>query len=246
MNNIYIYWVGYEYSLIKLLRNIMYLHSQNSEKYKVHLINHENIHEYIEKIPEYFYRLCPAHQADYVRVTVICERGGIWLDSDTLVMNNLESLFDFVKNKSGFFILENNELICNGVFGSKPHTMLMQEWKNTMDIILDEKKENIEWAEIGNKLLQNIYNTKPHYYADYIIFRGLDNMYPVNFDRHIDQYIDQPYSNYKNLIRDFQPIIVLTNIVYHKLAHMTEKEILDSMFPLNYFISKSLENAIRR
>lgn len=32
--------------------------------------------------------MCPAHQADFVRVNVICDYGGIWLDSDTLVLED--------------------------------------------------------------------------------------------------------------------------------------------------------------
>lgn len=32
-------------------------------------------------------------------------------------------------------------------------------WKNKMNNILDEKKENIYCIEIGNDILQNIYDT---------------------------------------------------------------------------------------
>ena len=46
--NIFIYWVGQEYKLISILRNLIYLHSTNGIGYKVHLINHTNINEYIK------------------------------------------------------------------------------------------------------------------------------------------------------------------------------------------------------
>ena len=71
--------------------------------YNVILITHENINDYIDNIPKYFYELSPAHQADFVRVNVICDYGGIWLDSDTLVLDSLDSLFDIIENKDGFF-----------------------------------------------------------------------------------------------------------------------------------------------
>jgi signal transduction histidine kinase len=45
--------------------------------------------------------LCPAHQADFVRVHVICDYGGIWLDSDTLVLDSLDSLFDCMEHGHG-------------------------------------------------------------------------------------------------------------------------------------------------
>ena len=240
--NVYLYWVGKEYKLISILRNLIYLHSTNGKGYKIHLITDKNIHEYIQDVPSYFNELLPAHQADFVRVHVICKYGGIWLDSDTLVLDKLDSLFDFIENKDGFFIKQNNESLSNGIFGSKPNTPLMTEWKNNMMKILDEKQNNIFWIEIGSNILENIYNTKPELYDNYHIFNGLDNMYPVNWDKCVEEFIDKPYDNYMNIIRPYQPLIILVNTVYKKLEDMSEKEILEGKMPLNYFINKSFEN----
>jgi len=92
-NNVFLYWVGNDYKLIKILRGLIYLHSKKGKNYTVHLLNKDNITKYITNIPDYFNALLPAHQADFIRVNVICDYGGIWLDSDTLVMDNLNSLF---------------------------------------------------------------------------------------------------------------------------------------------------------
>ena len=40
MNNVYLYWIGNEYKLIKILRNMIYMHSTSGNGYNVHLINH--------------------------------------------------------------------------------------------------------------------------------------------------------------------------------------------------------------
>ena len=111
--NVFLFWIGKEYKLISILRNLIYLHSTNGIGYNIILITHENIKNYVNDIPEYFYDLCPAHQADFVRVNVICDYGGIWLDSDTLVLDSLDSLFDFIDNNDGFLIKENNYILCN-------------------------------------------------------------------------------------------------------------------------------------
>ena len=42
-----------------------------------------------------------------------------------------------MKNKNGFFIKENNNLLCNGIFGSKPNTPLMNKWRTDMISKLD-------------------------------------------------------------------------------------------------------------
>jgi hypothetical protein len=240
--NIYLYWVGKEYKLISILRDLIYLHSTNGVGYKVHLITDTNIREYVKDIPDYFSNLCPAHQADLVRVYVICDYGGIWLDSDTLVIDKLDSLFDLIENKNGFFMKENNTILSNGVFGSKKQTNLMIEWKIKLTNVLNQKKNKIAWAEVGNQMLQSIYNKNPSLYNDYTIFEGLDNMYPINWNKCVNEFIETPYNNYKNIVREYQPLVVLVNSVYKKLEDNTENEILEGNMPINYFINKSFEN----
>jgi len=240
--NIFLYWIGKEYTLISILRNLIYLHSTNGNGYNVILINDLNINEYIKNIPDYFTNLCPAHQADFVRVNVICDYGGIWLDSDTLVLDSLDSLFDYIETQNGFFIKQNNDILWNGIFGSKLNTDLMIEWKNEMRNKLDNTSGKIGWCDIGNAMLRDLYNKTPDLYDNYNILNGLDNLYPVNFDNCVTEFIDKSYENYKTIIRDYQPLIALVSFVYKHLEDKTAKEILEGNMPLNYFINKSFEN----
>ncbi len=166
----------------------------------------------------------------------------MWLDSDTLVMNSLDGLFNLIETDNGFFIKENNNLLYNGIFGSKPNTPLMIEWKKQMRFLLDIKSGNTDWLDIGNDMLMSIYAKNAELYDNYTIFNGLDNMYPVNWDNCVTEFIDKPYDNYKKIIREYQPLVVLVNSVYKKLEDKTVKEILDGNMPLNYFINKSFKN----
>jgi len=243
--NLYLYWVGKEYKLISILRNLIYLHSTNGAGYNIHLITDKNISDYIEDIPDYFGNLCPAHQADFVRVNVICDYGGIWLDSDTLVLTSLDSLFDYIEIKDGFFIKENNSILTNGIFGSKSKTVLMIEWKKQMMNLLGIKFGKIGWCDIGSAILQDMYNKNSGLYDNYTIFNGLDNLYPINWDKCVTEFVDKPYDNYKNIIREYQPLVVLVNSVYKKLEDKTEKEILECDMPINYFINKSFDNKFK-
>jgi len=240
--NLFLYWVGAEYKLISILRNLIYLHSTNGVGYKVHLITDKNLNRYVKNLPKYFNTMLLAHQADFVRVNVICDYGGIWLDSDTLVLNSLDSLFDYIDNGTGFFIRENNAILWNGVFGSKPNTPLMIRWKTEMMKILNAAQGRINWCAIGNELLQRIYDTRSELYDGYNLFNGLDNLYPVNWDNCVTEFIDKPYDNYKNIVREYQPFVVLVNSVYKKLEQRTKKQILRGNAPINYFINKSFEN----
>ncbi len=241
--NIFIYWTGKEYKLISILRNLIYIHSTNGIGYHIILITPENIHNYVSNIPNYFYNLLPAHQADYVRVNVICDYGGIWLDSDTLVLDSLDSLFDIIDNKDGFLIKQNNNILWNGIFGSKKGTCFMKYWKNKLRNKLDITKGKIGWCDIGNDMLEGIFNSNPGLFKNYKIFQGLDNVYPVNWDNCVTEFITKPYDNYKNIIRNYQPFIVLVNSVYKALENKHIHEILNGTMPINYFINKSFDNS---
>jgi hypothetical protein len=241
--NVFIYWVGKEYSLIKLLRKTIYRHATNGRGYNVHFITDKNLNEYIKDVPSWFHIVLPAVQADYIRVQVICERGGIWLDSDTLVVDSLDPLFDIIERKDGFLLKENNEKLCNGVFGSKPRTPLLLEWKRLQTSIMERERGNVTWTAIGNGILETLHKENPSVYSNYEIMNGLDTMYPVNWDKCVTEFIEKPYDNYKNIVRNFQPLIVLVNYVYRKLESMTEEQILKGVMPLNYFLNESQARA---
>ena len=120
----------------------------------------------------------------------------------------------------------------------------MKKWKNKMIIKLDNTQGNITWTDIGNSMLQNMYNISPKLFEKYKIFNGLDNLYPVNWPDCVSEFINKPYDNYKTIIRDYQPLVVLVNSVYKALEYKTTNEILNGNMPINYFINKSFKNMI--
>ena len=241
--NVFIYWEGYKYKLIQILHKIIYLHSHNETKYKIYFVNSENLHYYIDSVPSFFNKMAVKHKSDYIRYKLIYKYGGIWLDSDTIVMNDLSSLFDIMKNKEGFFMKENNKIIFSGVFGSRANTNLLKNIIKNIDQVLNKKNEKLGWSDIGSILLNNIYLKDKSIYSNYLIYDGLDNMYPVNFDKCVKEFIEKPYDNYKNLIKSFQPLVVIVNSVYKKLDNMSISEILEGKMTINYFLNKSFENA---
>ena len=107
---------------------------------------------------------------------------------------------------------------------AKKNTLLMKEWKKQMIDILDNKKQNINWSEIGNGLLKIIKNKNQELYSNYEIFNGLDNLYPVDWINCVEEFIEKPYENYQNIVRSYQPLVVLVNSVYKQLEDKTYDE----------------------
>ena len=92
-------------------------------------------------------------------------------------------------------------------------------------------------------MLGNIKHENSNYYDNYKIFNGLENMYPIDWNKCVEEMINKPYDNYKTFERDYQPIIVLVNSIYKELEKFSETEILEGKYPLNYFINKSFKNS---
>lgn len=248
MRNVFLYWVGKEYKVIRRLRNLIYMHSMFGTAYTVHLIDDKNVHTYIPDLPPSFSKLKPAHQADYVRVYTVCTYGGIWLDADTIVMESLDPLFRLLEDSDGFFIRQNNEGLCNGVFGSRAGTTVMTKWLDAIDARLNDTTidtKKMDFLELGATFLNKTLEKSPQDFRDYVLFDGLDTMYPVNWDKCLEEYVERPYDHSKTLIRPFQPLVILVNSVYTKLESKTDQEIDEARIPLNYFLNKSYSNGLK-
>lgn len=242
LNNLFIFWEGKEYKLINILRELIYLHSDDNLNYKVHFITYDNLKNYIGEVDEKFYSLKLANQADYIRIKVLYKFGGLWLDSDTVVMDDLSSIFNILNYEEGFLIKENNIILWNGVLGTKPGTELFKLWSQRADLYLKQNNWKITWLEIGAKMLDNLYNEMPYLFENYLIFNGLDNMYPINWNNCVEHFINKPYNNYQQIVKQFQPLVVLVNSVYKAIEDKSMNEILTGDMPLNYFINKSVNN----
>tara|TARA_R110002012_G_C11478950_1_gene594813 strand:- start:34 stop:834 length:801 start_codon:yes stop_codon:yes gene_type:complete len=237
--NVFIYWEGPEYSLISLLRKIIYKFSDDGKNYKVHFLNDSNISQYID-IPEEYFNLSVVQKADLVRVNVVYKYGGIWLDSDTLVMSNLASLFDIIDNQSGFLIKEDNLYVCNGVFGSKSKTQFLSECvKRIADTIKTQTPEQLSWSALGPSMVNDIH-LSTNMTSDYKVFNGLDTLYPIECGKCGYHFLNKKRDEYKTVEREYQPLIVLVHPVYIGLENKTEEEILEMDNILTYFLQKCI------
>lgn len=241
--NVFIYWTGKKYILIEILRDLIFLHSNNGKNYKVHFITDENYKEFID-LPDNFLKLTPTKKSDILRVNLLYKYGGIWLDSDTIVMDNLSSLFKILETKEGFILRESKKSLVMGVLGSNKGSDFLKEMINQQNKILKGKITGMKWSALATNSINSVLENNPKILDNYDIIQGKENIYPCNYMKTIQNYIDSEYNNYKNLIRDFQPLVVLVNRVYKRIEKdfKTKEDFLSSSLPLNYFINKSIRN----
>lgn len=245
------YWEGPQPLLIQILLKIMEMHSiyspRTSEEISFKCIN---INEFLADkngtYCDYFTNLSAASQADIVRVEYIYKNGGIWLDSDTLVMEPINTLTDILKLKNGFFVTSlgrKGTKICNGVFGSRAGTKLFEEWQNLIDYYIMKKTQPTH-GDFGFRCLGYLIAEHRSLFNDYIIFDGQRTMFPVAWFETKEIFLkDTPRSNPK-IERDFQPVIILVNEVYKNYRRLPQKP--GEGCTLDYYIQLSLLNLLEQ
>ena len=238
--NIFIYWNDKEYKLITILKQLLYEHSKHGKGYNIILLNNDNINNYIENITNNFYELNPDDQLDFIRTNIICEHGGIWLNINTIVIDNLDEYFNYIEKYDGFFVTEESLCISTSFFGSKKRTKLLSLWQQ----MINKKIENYNIDQDINKndILKNIYNEHKYLYNDFYIINGNDSIYPNKLNTFMLNYIFKSYDNYKTIIRENQHLIILSDDIFKYFEEYSINEILNGLMPINYFINKSLNN----
>ena len=97
---IWVCWWSGEETAPELVKQCIRSTRANAVTHPVHLITKNNYREYLE-VPDYMLKkvsegkMCFAHLADYIRVTLLAQRGGLWLDSTVFCADFLpDALFD--------------------------------------------------------------------------------------------------------------------------------------------------------
>lgn len=247
--NVITYWEGVKPPLIHLLHRLMHLHSKcpesNHRNYTFQCITQEEfLTGKAKAYREYFSTLPPAFQADIVRVDRIHRDGGVWIDSDTLVMSSLNTLQNILHAKDGFFITERGKKgtkLCNGVFGSKAGTPLLAAWKTIIDGYINRQEQPFH-GDLGFRCLSQLLYEDAHLFSQYTIFDGDKTMYPVAWFESQDIFLNNAPVPIPTIERSFQPLIILLNRVYTNYAGIYTTN--GKQCVLDHYIQKSMEYLI--
>jgi len=165
---IFLYWENKKGSTkrpeyLDLCFDTIVKHCSNS--FEIVLLNEKTIHDYLPNLREDLDRkLSIPQKTDYFRFKLLHKYGGIWLDTDTIIMQDLMPLFknlekyDYVGggchtndcSKTG------HPYPFNGVMMSRPNTKFMELCVNECDKLLDEN-DTLEdkYFLIGRELMWN-------------------------------------------------------------------------------------------
>lgn len=113
-----------------------------------------------------------AGKADIIRLAILKECGGVYIDADSIWINNksLDKLINESNKNGGFFAgwEDENNLIANGVFGCYPYHPVLDNIIKIQKLNFKSREGKMVWESIGPVAFTqgiNISNSK-----DYIIF----------------------------------------------------------------------------
>lgn len=237
--NIFIYWDDKPNSqtpdYILMCRET--IKKNKGEGIKLNIINKDNLSDYLNDIPENLFKLKEiAHIADYVRVALLVKYGGIWLDSDCILLKDLNPIFDKLKRYDyvGYSWGENEPSL--GFMASiKDCEILKEHLANIRQKIDTSKTFNFNWSGLGYDSLWPITRKKPE---KTFLFKHT-YFSPINWQFSVSEFT----GNNKNLIPKDCYCVMLFNKMFSRtnIKNLKKDEILSQENLLSYLFKKGLK-----
>jgi len=121
---VYQYWDKGEDSMPPIIKYI-YDHNLSlslKHNFELVLLTKNNIREYIDNIDDDFFNLQPNHQSDICRFNILHQYGGIWLDSDIIILKNIGKQYENFCKSNYEMILDiefDNKIGCAAIYSKK-------------------------------------------------------------------------------------------------------------------------------
>lgn len=154
---LWLYWdLGVE-KMPSLIRRIYEHNCSICAKFgwEVILLTLENIEIYFKNISPRFYTMNPYDQSDYIRFHALRDYSGVWLDTDFIVTDNLDLLFDKMDVSQTFLGIREHIGGCIGsaVLAAKKNDLIsIFNCNEILRRILEV--QNFTWGTIGPEIIQ--------------------------------------------------------------------------------------------
>ena len=184
-----------------------------------------------------------AHQADIIRLQKLIERGGIYLDIDTICLKSFEDLLDNDFVMGSQTNSDNTKIygLCNAVILCKPNSYFARKWLETY-ITFRSKGRDEYWDEHG--VLMPLELSKI-YVNDILVLNYNSFFYPLWYDIHNSIFNDNiDIEEYKKIILNNYCIHLWDTYSNSYLKTLTENIIFTKNTIYNIISRKFLKNKI--
>ena len=254
---LWVYWDNIDNTdtppYIQLCHESMLKHC--SEYFEIIFLNKNNIYIFLpelEKIKHKIDELIIPHKVDIYRIYLLYKYGGLYLDSDIIVLKNpVEIIEKLINTEYDFVGTGCTGFECEGGYGkpsnwllaSKPNTKLMKLCMDKINNIIFSNNIKIEYHDIGKKIiwesLEYLINNENykyfHYPTDITGIRDKNkrwvNSYKLVSERKIE---------YENEDKMLFLVFYNSSESIKKIRKMTRNKLLSSKMNISRFYRKAL------
>lgn len=189
-----------------------------------------------------------AFVADYIRLKVLYENGGVYLDADMMVIKSFDSLL----SNLCFFGAEDEEYLNCAIIGAEKNNVFIKQCISRYELI--SINNGIDWGQITiPRIVTDIYRKKYNYVLPFnqkIEHNGLV-IYPINYFYPLPHKDKQDVINFKNYLSKESFAVHLWNeswIEYNEFQYLRKgKYVLGLKIAFkNIFINGKIDMAYLR
>lgn len=182
-------------------------------------------------------RLSPPQRADFIRAFLLGRFGGLWVDSDCLVMQPLQPLLNFLSKNDFLFHRERSGLVSNGFIGACANSRIAATLYSRLCEILRSGRP-LGWCSLGSEPLTEIIRTSNEQRYEL----QCELIQPVCWSRpEVFFQIDHPADHERNFDEQAICYMLSNNSIKQFTAANPGRNLLDEGTFFRYLLKKALD-----
>ena len=208
-NNIFAFWES-DSEMPAYLKLCMQTWHKNIPNCEVHIINYKNIKSYIgstydldklKKIPL-------AMQSDIISAAVLEKFGGLFLDVDCIVIDDVFEIFNLISKKKliAFGVPQTSSIHLAVIYSFEPDNPILRLWRVEAQRRLENISSNYRWDYFGNSIVNPLLKSDLYKHKHHIIERSVSGnilesavIIGANHNTVIDDYKNFYFNKYLSL-----------------------------------------------
>jgi len=191
-NTIWLYWDNYPNKdtppYIKLCWQTIRTHC--GADFKVVLINSNNVRDYLPNIRDDFFSMPQINnKSNYLRYKLLAEYGGVWLDSDTILLRSILPLLDLLTGDIDLIATASPEYGYgepeSGLIISKPNGVVITRAIKIFESKMDANPPGhvFQWGTMGPAIIRAAVKGYTYHHLDFRLIMPIGWQHAHMFDR---------------------------------------------------------------
>lgn len=180
--NIWLYWENIPNKKKPVYIDLCYdTIVKNCKNFNIYRLDEKNVYDYLPNLRKDLNNLKIPQKADYIRYSLLYKYGGIWLDSDIIVINDLSLLLNYLK-KYDFVGFGCHDRLCNTKLNGYPkpaNWCLVSKKKSPLMEMMVKRCDQL-LNRYGSKLISKKY----HSLGRELLWECIQDLRKKNWDYH--------------------------------------------------------------